>query len=102
MNLKLTYDQLTSLHRLFIDEIISEKPTEPEDKLIMLHMISIYKKLRNKIEARFHGRGFGITITEAEALAYHAYFKTWKPLKGYQYESIMILSQVALIDKTYG
>lgn len=102
MNLKLTFDQLCALHRLFVDEIIHEKPTDVEDKLVLFHMINIYKKLRNKIEARFQGKGYGINLTEPEALAYHAYFKNRQYIQAYHYEQIVIQNHIALIDKTYG
>lgn len=101
MNLKLTFDQLSALHRLFIDEIIHEKPDQVEDRLILFHMINIYKKLRNKIEARFAGRGYGISLTEPEALAYYAYFHNRPFGTAYRYEQIFIQNHIALIDKTY-
>jgi hypothetical protein len=101
MNLKLTFEQLSALHRLFVDEVIHEKPKEIEEKLIQLHMLNIYKKLRNKIEARFAGKGYGISLTEAEALAYYAYFHNRNFLTAYQYEQNFIKTHIAVIDKAY-
>jgi len=101
MKLKLTQTQLVALHRFFMDHVISEKPGTIIDRLILLHMLKIYKKLRTKAEEPFTGKGFSINLSQEEALAYYEYFFNRSLGEQYRYEHNFIQSHIAQIDRAY-
>lgn len=99
MQLKLTQKQAEALNTLFIDKVLKEQPANLFDKLVLLLMLRIYKKLRNKLEGR-PGNGYSITITDEEAHAYWVYF-TQADLCPYPYEANFISAHINQLDRTY-
>lgn len=91
MTLKLTSrDQADALFNVFEMFVLPEKPVNPEERLVILMLLKVYKKIRAKLEATFP-HGYCITLTPEEAVAYVAFFR------GHHLEPTMIYER-ALID----
>jgi hypothetical protein len=101
MTIKLTQEQLSALHRLFVDHVISEKPYNMEEKLIQFHLLKIYKKIRERIEARFTHKGYSINLKDEEAIAYYIYFNKRHFGTAYLYEQNFIQTHINDIDRAY-
>jgi hypothetical protein len=95
LTLKFTPQAAQHIFNLFNTLVLPEYPTDPEDRLIMLHMLNIYRKLRAKLEGGFN---YNIGVTEQEALAYWCYFRC-KDLTLFPYESNVIQAHITEIDK---
>lgn len=101
MTLKLTKDQLSALHRLFVDHVIHESAVSMPDKIVLVHLLKIYKKLTERIEARFTNKGYSIKLKPEEAIAYHLYFNGRDFGLAYRYEQNFIQMHLNEIDKAY-
>lgn len=97
MKLDMSAQQAQALYQLFNDVILKEKPQDMEDKLIMVHMIALYKKVRNRIED-LHKSRYSINATIPEALAYCCFFMIF-PLDDYPYEQNFIRMHMHAIDR---
>jgi hypothetical protein len=97
MTLKLTYQQAEALFNLFNEMVLLSAAVSLDEKLVMLHMGSIYKKLRNKWEGIAKG-SYRLTVTEAEAIAYRIYWRN-NDITRFPYEWNMILSHCIQIDR---
>lgn len=97
MTLKLTYQQAEALFNLFNEMVLLSDAASLDQKLVMLHMGSIYKKLRNKWEGAAKGT-YRLTVTEPEATAYRIYWRD-NDLSHSPYEWNMIISHCGQIDR---
>lgn len=101
MTIKLTKDQLQALYMLFSEVVISEKPTHISEKIIQVHLVKIYKKLRERVEAKFTNKGYSISLKDEEAMAYYIYFYNRSLGNTYLYEQNFIQTHINEIDKAY-
>lgn len=101
MTIKLTKEQLAALHKFFVEHVICEKPDSMEDKLVQIHLVKIYLKLRDRIEARFTNKGYSIKLKDEEAVAYYLYFFGRHLGNCYSYEQNFIQAHINQIDKAY-
>ncbi|MEZ2337657.1 hypothetical protein AB6735_18570 [Mucilaginibacter sp. RCC_168] len=79
-------------------------PAQPEDvaeSLLKDIMFSVFKKLRNKTEARIKGKGYSLPLTDPEAKAYYLYFQNRHLGKDWHYEQIFIEQHLLQLNKTY-
>lgn len=101
MTLKLTIQQAEALRKLFEDLVIHDLPVDVNEKLLQIILIKIYKKLRNRHEARLKGTGYSISLTDEEAIAYYLYFKDRHLVAEYLYEASFIHQHIGQIDQVY-
>jgi hypothetical protein len=97
MTLKLTAEQAEALFKL-LQIVIENKPADAESKLVIMLLIKVFRKLRAKIEARLP-RGYSLTLTPEEALAYYAYFQSVTLPATMIYELNFITAHNAQINK---
>jgi len=100
MTLKLTYQQATALKHLYDKVIMPEKPADIAESLVKDLMIQVYKKLRNKLENKIKD-GYSLGLTDTEAKAYYVYFQNRYLGEEWHYESIVVSSQLAELDRLY-
>ena len=96
MTLKLSNQQAGALFDLFNDMVLLSYVYSFEDKLVLRHMISIYKKLRSKCEGEPR-KSYSITITDCEALAYRIYWRD-HDISHCQFEWAFIVTHCMRID----
>lgn len=96
MKLKLTPSQAQALFNLFNDEVLPNHTNDLDKQLVMLHMIAIYKRLRDKYEGEPRTT-YSVSLTQAEALAYRIYWRD-NALPMGSYEWAFILDHCGKID----
>lgn len=101
MNLKLTIQNAEAMRHLFETEVLQMKPADMAESLLRDLMIKIYRKLRDKLEARIKGNGYSISLTDIEAKAFYVFFQNRSFGEGWEYEEVVIARQIAAIDKQY-
>ena len=101
MRLKMTRDQFEALYLVFKNHVITEKPTNDAEDLLLDFMQDVFVKLRKKMEAK-HISDWSLILTPKETKAYKIYWQqAYLDKQSFLYESILIQNQIALIDKTY-
>ncbi|QTE35998.1 hypothetical protein J3L18_23075 [Mucilaginibacter gossypii] len=101
MTLKLTYDNAKALMHLFEKFINPEQPADIAESLVKDIMFQVFKKLRNKVESRFKGDGYSLSLTDIEAKAYYVYFNNRNLGNDWIYEQNMITTHLLVLDQTY-
>ena len=97
MTLKLNPPAARALFDLFNEGVLIDHPRSLDERLVMMHMVSIYKKLRSKLEGE--GRKiYNLNITMPEAIAYRIYWRD-NDLSHSPYEWNMIISHCGQIDR---
>lgn len=99
MVLKLTKQQLDALYMVFVDCVLNQKIDlgSPEDLLLNMMLIKVFKKIRNLVEKPSILKSYGLNITTEEAVAYYAYFNGFS---FGNYEATMIMNHKNLIHST--
>jgi hypothetical protein len=100
MTIKLTHQQAEALYTLLKDVVLPIKPLNMAEKLLHLHIVRIFKKLRNRLEGNRNDT-YNIALTDEEAVAYYVYFLQRSFGAGYQYEENFIQSHINQIDQIY-
>lgn len=96
MTLKLSYQTAEALFNLFNEMVLISDENGIDERLVLLHMVSIYKKLRSKWEGEPR-KTYSITITAPEALAYRIYWRD-NDISLCRYEWSFIVSHCMQID----
>ncbi|QEM13450.1 hypothetical protein [Mucilaginibacter rubeus] len=98
MTLNLTQQQAEALFEVFQNFILPAKPVRAKDKLIIMMLLKVFRKLRAKLEARLP-RGYSITLAPEEAMAYFAYFDGYTFPPTMIYEKNFISAQINEINR---
>ena len=100
MTLKLTPQNAEALFNLFNELVLPTDLPGLEEKLVMLHMVSIYKKLRAKWEGEKR-KTYNLKINTPEAVAYRIYWRD-VDITHCNYEWSMVVNHCMLIDLELG
>lgn len=98
MKVKLTEQQAPALYGL-LNAAMNVVVHSPDDKLILVHIRSIFKRLRNKLEEP--KKKYSLSLTDAEALAYWIFFRD-TDLSNFDYEQNFIAAHVTDIAQHFG
>lgn len=97
MTLKLNPPAARALFDLFNEGVLIDHPRSLDERLVMMHMVSIYKKLRSKLEGE--GRKiYNLNITMPEAIAYRIYWRD-NDLSRFPYECNILTMHCMQIDR---
>jgi hypothetical protein len=97
MTLKLSYHHAEALFNLFNEAVLIDQPRALDERLVMVHMISIYKKLRTKWEGETR-KSYNLKVTMPEAIAYRIYWRD-TDLSQCTYEWSLIINHCSDIDR---
>lgn len=97
MVLKLSPQNAEAIFNLFTTAVITRQPEKLDDQLVMLHMVAIYKKLRNKYEG-MPRKAYNISVTMPEAIAYRIYWRMFAWTASI-YEASILINHCLQIDK---
>lgn len=100
MKLKLTSQQAEALHYLFEKVILTEMPENIAESLVMDLMKQIFKRLRDKLEAKKKD-GYSIEVNDVQAKAFYLYFQNRNLPPGYVYEENLIQTHLNEINRIY-
>lgn len=100
MTIKLTYDKAVALKLIFETVIIPEIPFDVAESLLQDIMKQVYLKLNKKLVSK-RADGYSITLTDIEGKAYYLYFQNRALPSEWHYETTMIDSHIAELDKQY-
>jgi hypothetical protein len=97
MTLKHTPPQVEALFNMYNSFILLGQPQDEGEMLIQVHMVAIYKKLRNVWEGKPR-KVYSLTLTEPEALAYRIFWSD-VDMTGLVYEWNFIKEHCAQIHR---
>lgn len=101
MRLQLTYQQANALFELFNTVIAPLQPCDLAELLVYKLLMRIYRKLRAKVERVNPRSGYGLPLTDEEALAYYLYFNNRCFGDQYMYERNFIQLHINQLNQKY-
>jgi hypothetical protein len=101
MTLKFTIQQAEAFKLLIEDLALEQAPIGMDEKLLQIMMIKIFKKIRNKTEARIKGDGYSISVNDEEAISYFLFFHDRYLGENRIYEASFIGAHMRQIEQAY-
>ncbi|QTE37200.1 hypothetical protein J3L18_29535 [Mucilaginibacter gossypii] len=87
MVLKHTHQQVAALMNMFHNFVLTSPVKSLNEKLLQIHMIGIYRKLRSQFEGK-QRKSYSLHLNEAEAIAYQLYWIMVQLPESYEFNFI--------------